>query len=76
MLQHTHTGLEMTCVLSGAFSQNGAHYGPGDFDWGDEDADHRPIVDPEEECICLIAMEGRLRLEGFIGRLVQPLIRM
>jgi putative transcriptional regulator len=27
MLQHTHTGIEMTCVLSGAFRQEGAFLG-------------------------------------------------
>ena len=42
MLEHTHTGIEMTCVLSGAFSQDGGHYGPGDFDLGDETIDHQP----------------------------------
>lgn len=76
MLQHTHTGLEMTCVLTGAFMQDGGHYGPGDFDWGDEAADHRPIVEAEQECVCLVAMQGKLRLKGFLGRLVQPFIRI
>ncbi len=36
----------MTCVLSGAFSQDGSHYGPGDFDLGDVTIDHQPVVDP------------------------------
>ena len=29
-----------------------------------------------EDCICLIAMQGDLKLNGMIGRLLQPLIRM
>jgi len=76
MLQHSHTGLEMTCVLAGAFSHEDGHYGPGDFDLGDETVDHQPVVDPGEECICLVAMQGGFRLNGIIGRLMQPFIRL
>ena len=76
MLEHTHTGIEMTCVLSGSFSHEGGHYGPGDFDLGDETVDHQVLVDPGEDCICLVAMQGDLRLNGLIGRLVQPFVRM
>jgi putative transcriptional regulator len=76
MLQHTHTGIEMTCVLSGAFSQDGSHYGPGDFDLGDETIDHRPVVEDGQDCICLVAMQGELRLKGLIGRIVQPFVRL
>jgi putative transcriptional regulator len=36
----------MTCVLSGSFSHEGGHYGPGDFDLGDETMDHQVLVDP------------------------------
>ena len=76
MLEHTHTGIEMTCVLSGAFSQDGSHYGPGDFDLGDDTVDHQPFVDPGQDCICLVAMQGELRLNGLIGRIVQPFVRL
>jgi putative transcriptional regulator len=76
MLQHTHTGIELTCVLSGAFRQGGAHYGPGDFDLGDDTIDHRPVVEPGQDCICLVAMQGELRLKGMVGRLMQPFIRL
>lgn len=76
MLQHTHTGLEMTCVLTGAFRQEGAHFGPGDFDFGDESIDHQPLVEPEQDCVCLVAMQGELRLKGALGRIVQPFLRL
>jgi putative transcriptional regulator len=76
MLQHTHTGVEMTCVLSGAFRHDGGHYGPGDFDLGDETVDHLPIVDADADCVCLVAMQGKLRLNGLIGRLIQPFVRL
>jgi len=76
MLQHTHTGIEITCVLSGAFRQDGDRYGPGDFDLGDEAVDHQPIVEPGQNCICLVAMQGGLRLNGIIGRIMQPFVRL
>lgn len=76
LLQHSHSGIEMTCVLTGGFSHQGGHYQPGDFDLGDAGVDHQPLVDPGAECICLVAMQGELRLNGFIGRLMQPFIRM
>ena len=76
MLEHARKGIEMTCVLSGAFSQDGDHYGPGDFDLGDESVDHQPIVDAGQDCICLVAMQGELRLNGLIGRIVQPFVRL
>ncbi len=76
MLQHSHTGTEMTCVLSGAFSHEGGHFAPGDFDLGDEAVDHEPVVDAAEDCICLVAMQGRLRLNGVIGRLIQPFVHL
>ncbi|GKQ50920.1 ChrR family anti-sigma-E factor [Bradyrhizobium sp. Ce-3] len=76
MIEHTHTGFEMTCVLSGSFVHAGGWFGPGDFDFGDGAVDHDIRIDSAEDCICLVAMQGDLRLNGVIGRLLQPLIRM
>ena len=76
MLQHTHTGVELTCVLSGAFRQDGSRYGPGDFDLGDETINHQPIVEAGQDCICLVAMQGELRLNGLLGRIMQPFVRL
>ena len=39
----------------------------------DAETEHQPVVDADGECICLAAVEGRLRLGGFLGRLLQPL---
>ena len=76
MVEHTHTGFEMTCVLSGSFAHDGGHFGPGDFDFGDGSDDHDVVIDSAEDCICLVAMQGDLKLNGMIGRLLQPLIRL
>jgi len=76
MLEHTHTGTELTLVLKGSFSHQGGRYGPGDFDYGDQDVDHRPIVGEEGPCLCLVAMTGNLRMNGFLGRLISPFVRL
>lgn len=76
MLEHTHSGIEMTCVLTGSFSHLGGEFRPGDFDFGDGSVDHQPMVGSDEDCICLVSMTGELKLKGLLGRLMQPFIRL
>lgn len=76
MPDHSHTGTELTLVLSGAFKHCGGHFGPGDFDDADESVEHQPVVEQGEVCICLVAMQGNLKLSGVVGRLMQPLVRI
>jgi putative transcriptional regulator len=76
MLEHTHTGTELTCVLRGSFSHEGGRFGAGDFDFGDETLDHQPTVGDGEPCLCLVAMSGDLRINGFFGRLISPFVRL
>lgn len=72
--QHTHTGTEYTQVITGSFSDAFGRYRAGDCVEADEDVDHQPVVDLDGECICLAAVEGRLRLDSWVGRMLQPLI--
>jgi len=74
MPDHTHTGVEFTLVLSGAFAHDLGRFGPGDFEEADESVEHQPIVEAGEVCICLVAMDGTLKLNGMIGRLLQPFV--
>lgn len=76
LVEHEHTGLEMTCVLTGAFSHEGGRFGPGDFDLGDPAVAHEPHIEAGVDCVCLVAMQGDLRFSGFIGRLMQPFVRL
>jgi putative transcriptional regulator len=71
LLRHGHQGAEWTCILSGTFSDERARFVKGDFAEVDEDVDHQPVVDGDEECICLVAQEGRMRPHGIVGRLYQ-----
>lgn len=73
MPEHGHTGTEFTHVLSGRFYDHLGRYGPGDLEEADADIEHQPIVEPDEDCYCLAAVDGRMRLKSRIGRMVQPL---
>ena len=74
--EHSHTGTELTCVLSGAFIHEGGRFAAGDCDDADHDDGHSPVIDGDEDCICLVAMQGQLRLSGLLGRLMQPFVRI
>jgi putative transcriptional regulator len=64
--RHGHEGLELTCVLSGAFADDSGLYRPGDLSEPQGDHDHPPVVVGREVCVCVIASEG-MRLRGLLG---------
>jgi len=74
--QHSHSGEEFAAVLTGAFTHDGGRFGPGDFEEADESVEHRPVVTPDAACICLIAIEGRVRMSGVVGALLNPFVRI
>jgi putative transcriptional regulator len=74
--QHTHTGAEMTSILVGSYHHEGGHFAVGDFEEADEGIEHRPIVGDDQHCICLVALDGRLKLSGVIGALLNPFVRL
>ena len=47
MIEHTHTGFEISCARlrpRGSFVHAGGHFGPGDFDLGDGTDDHEIMI--------------------------------
>lgn len=74
--RHTHTGTEFTQVLHGRFHDGRALFGPGDFDAADSEILHQPVVQDGSECICLATLDGRLRFDGAIARVLGSLIGM
>ena len=77
---HSHRGLELTCVLKGAFRDNDGHYAVGDVAEEDEDysegssrreQDHLVAAEPQGSCTCILATTGRLRFSNWMIRLVQ-----
>lgn len=74
MPKHTHRGLEMTLVLKGAFRDEDGVYARGDIEVADQQVDHTPMAEPGEDCICLIATDGRLKFNGLLPRIAQPFL--
>ena len=73
--KHTHRGTEMTLVLAGGFSDEAGHFERGDLAVLGAEADHRPVADPGEDCLCLVVTTAPLRLTGRVSRLLNPFIR-
>ena len=74
--RHRHSGTEWTCVFQGAFKHELGRFGAGDFDEADESVEHDPMVERGDACICLVALQGNIVLQGFFGRLIQPFVRL
>lgn len=70
---HGHVGTEFTYLVSGSFTDKFGQFRVGDLAEMDEDIEHQPIVDEGQECICLAAMEGKMRFNSFLGRMLQPI---
>lgn len=76
MPSHTHHGTELTLVLKGGFKDADGHFVRGDIAFADHDVDHKPVADDDgEDCICFAVTEGRLKLTGLMGRLINPFVR-
>jgi putative transcriptional regulator len=72
LLEHGHSGDEYLCVLKGSFTDQGGRHQRGDMAIADAHVEHKPSVGMDGECICIVALEGKLRLRSVIGRVLQP----
>ena len=70
---HGHGGMEMTVVLDGAIEDAHGTYSAGDVAENAEDAHHAPVAVGERACVCLVALEGKLRFHHWLVRMLQPL---
>ncbi len=72
---HTHKGMELVCVLKGAYRDRGRVYREGDFAENDDEVEHQPRVTRDGECVCLIAADNLLvPREPASARLLQPFV--
>ena len=71
---HGHAGLELTCVLQGAFRDEDMRFARGDIEVATEEVDHTPIADISEDCICLAVTDAPLKFKGWLPRLAQPFL--
>ncbi len=74
--KHSHRGNEFTLVLAGGFSDGAETYGPGDFAARDASHTHKPVVDDDADCLCLVVLDAPLRLSGAVGTIVNPFLRI
>ena len=68
MPRHGHRGVESVLVLDGGFTDEIGSFVRGDVGVSDASIVHRPVADPDGDCLCLIVVEGRLRFPGLLGR--------
>jgi putative transcriptional regulator len=74
MPEHGHGGEELTYVMRGSYSDHTGRYAAGDVADLDEDTEHTPVVDSDETCICLIAIEAPAKYKSIWARLAQPFV--
>lgn len=75
LLQHSHRGAELTTVVHGGFRDETGHYSAGDFVEADDEIEHRPAVDGDEACLCLITAQGPVKVQG-LALLLQPFLQV
>lgn len=74
MPEHGHGGEEITMVLKGAYVDHMGRFAAGDVADLDEDIEHRPVVEQDGDCICLVATERPTRFKSLAARLMQPFV--
>ncbi|GAW39841.1 Anti-sigma-E factor ChrR [Brevundimonas sp. SH203] len=74
--KHTHGGVELTCVISGAYATETQRFDVGDLEEANDDVLHQPRVVSDEACLCVVALDGQIKLDGWLDRLMQPFVRL
>lgn len=72
--EHDHSGMELTIVLKGSFSDGDGVYTPGDFLVRQSGQVHRPTAAQNEDCLCLSIVEAPVQLTGLLGKLINPFL--
>lgn len=74
--RHTHQGVELTCVIDGAYETQDGVFSRGDFEDADPNVTHQPKVVSNEPCLCVAALDGQIMLPGVLGKLFAPFVRL
>lgn len=75
ILQHGHAEQEWTVILKGSYRDESGHFPAGSFIEEGSAETHSPVVDSEDECVCLIAMSGPIVASGLGGLVARWLMR-
>ena len=65
--EHDHQSDELTLILTGAYNDGHAHYGPGDISLAQPGFSHQPKAEPGEVCYVLSVFEEPPKFRGLIG---------
>ena len=74
--RHTHGGVELPCVLEGAYATETHRFDVGALEEAGEETLHQPRVVSEEPCLCVAALDGQILLDGWLGRMLQPFVKL
>ncbi len=74
LLEHTHTGMELTMVLQGIYGDHTGEYRRGDIIEWTEGTLHQPRAGGDVECICMIGSENTPYFSRLIARLLRPIM--
>ncbi len=74
MPEHGHGGEELTLILKGSYHDKMGRFSAGDVADLDAEIEHQPIVDSNEDCICVIAFETRAKYKTILAKLAQPFV--
>jgi len=74
LLEHTHTGMELTLVLQGVYGDHSGEYIRGDVIEWSEGTLHQPRAGGDVECICVIASERTPYFTRLAARLLRPIM--
>ena len=74
MPAHGHGGEEITLVLKGAYRDHMGRFARGDVADLDEEIEHKPVVETDGDCICLVATERPTRFKSLAARIIQPFV--
>ncbi|MEX1665348.1 ChrR family anti-sigma-E factor [Zhongshania arctica] len=74
MPAHSHSGSELTLILSGGYSDALGQFNAGDVADLEGSTEHQPVADSDRDCICLAGMDAPLAFKGLVARLIQPLV--
>ncbi len=72
---HSHTGDELTLVLSGGYRDGAAGFQRGDVQSVDDNVTHQPLIDEQGECLSLVMTEGPVRPTRLIARIFRHFTR-
>ena len=73
---HTHGGVELTCVIEGAYATEDGVFEPGDFEEADPSITHQQRVISPKPCLCVAALDGQIQLPGRLGRWLAPFVKL